>query len=71
MLLKVFRPNLIDYINLSKVVDNYTRRCKCTSEESRLALVWVGGWGAGDISFPLKNISSISILFNGLISYQV
>ena len=25
MLLKVFRPNLIDYINLSKVLDNYTR----------------------------------------------
>ena len=33
MLLKVFRPKLIDYINISKVLDNYRRRCKCTSGE--------------------------------------
>ena len=42
MFLKVFRPNLIDYINLSKVLDNY-RRCKCTSGESRVGLVCMGG----------------------------
>ena len=28
MLLKEFTPNLIDYINLFKVLDNYMRRCK-------------------------------------------
>ena len=39
MLPKVFRPNLIVYINLSKVFDNYTRRCECTSGESRVGLV--------------------------------
>ena len=60
MLLKVFRPNLIDYINLSKVLDNYTGRCKCTSGESRLGLVCVCV-GGGDISFSLKNISSLFI----------
>ena len=42
MFLKVFRPNLIDYINLSKVLDNY-RKCKYTSGESRMGLVCVGG----------------------------
>ena len=39
MLLKVSRPNLIDYINLSKVLDNYMRRRKCSSGESRVGLV--------------------------------
>ena len=43
MLLKMFRPNLIDYINLSRVLDNYTRSCKCTSRESRVGLVCRGG----------------------------
>ena len=44
MLLKVFRPNLIDNINISKVLDNYTRRCKCTSGKSRVGFVcWRGG----------------------------
>ena len=57
MLLEVFRPNLIDYINLSKVLDNYTRGCKCTSGESRVGLV-CGGGGGGGVSFSLKNISS-------------
>ena len=47
MLLKVFRHNLIDYVNLSKVLDNY-ERCKCTSGESRVGLVC--GWGA--LVFP-------------------
>ena len=42
MLLKVLRPKLIDYINLSKVLDNYTRRCKYTSGEWRVGLVC--GW---------------------------
>ena len=42
MLLKVFRLNLIDYKNLSKVLANYTRRCKCTSGESRVGLVCGG-----------------------------
>ena len=55
MLLKVFRPNLIDYINLSKVLDNYTRRCKWTEgTQPRVGLVC----GVGGISFSLKNISS-------------
>ena len=53
MLLKVFRPNLIDYINLSKVLDNYTRRCKCTSGESRVGLV-CGGRGEGHQFFSEK-----------------
>ena len=39
MLLNVFRPNLVDYINLSKGLGNYRRRCKCTSGESRVGLV--------------------------------
>ena len=43
MLLKAFRPNLIDYINLSKVLDNYMRRRKCTSGESRVGFVAGGG----------------------------
>ena len=38
MLLKVFRPNLIDYINLSKVLDSYMRRCRCTSGELNVGL---------------------------------
>ena len=44
MLLKVFRPNLIGYINLSKVFDNYMymRRCKCTTGESKVRLVCGG-----------------------------
>ena len=42
MLLKVFRQNLIDYINLSKVVDNYTKRCKCTTGELKVGLVCGG-----------------------------
>ena len=45
MLLKAFRPNLIDYINLSKVLDNYTRRRKCTSGESTVGFVGGGGGG--------------------------
>ena len=49
MLLKVLRPNLIDYINLSKVLADYMRRCKCTSGESRVGLDC-----AGVISFSLK-----------------
>ena len=53
MPLKEFRPNLIDYINLSKVLDNYMSRCKCSGGDSRVELGW---WG--DISFSLKNISS-------------
>ena len=57
MLLKeltyIFRPNLIHYINISKVLDNYMSRCKCTGGNS------MGGIGlVGDISFSLKNISS-------------
>ena len=53
MLLKVFSPNFIDYINLSKVLDNYMRRCICTSGELRVRLV-CGGWkGGGDIIFSL------------------
>ena len=39
MLLKVFRPNLIDNIDLSKVLDDYTRRWKCTSGKSSVGLV--------------------------------
>ena len=54
MLLHVFRPNLIDYFNLSKVLDKYSRMCKCTSWESRVGIV-CGGWY---ISFSLENISS-------------
>ena len=42
MLLKVFRPNLMDYIDLSKVLDNYMRKCKCTSGEPRVGLVCGG-----------------------------
>ena len=49
MLLKVFRPNLIDYTNLSSVLDNYTRRC--TSGESMVGLV-CGGGGGGASVFP-------------------
>ena len=56
MLLKVFKPNLMDYINLSKILDNCTRRCKCTSGESTVGLVC-----GGDISFSLKNISSFDV----------
>ena len=59
MLLKMFRPNLIDYINLSRVLDNYTRSCKCTSRESRVGLVCRGG---GNTSFSLKNISSYTFI---------
>ena len=43
MLLKAFKPNLIDYINLSKILDNYVRRCKCTGGDSRVGLGWWGG----------------------------
>ena len=52
--LYIFRRNLIAYINLSKVLDNYMSRCKCTGRDSR------GGSGlvGGDISFSLENISS-------------
>ena len=42
MLLKIFRQKLIDYINLSKVLDNYMRRCKCTSGGSMVGLVCGG-----------------------------
>ena len=42
MFLKVFRTNLIDYINLSKMLDKYTRGCKCTSGELRVGLVCGG-----------------------------
>ena len=49
----IFRPNWIDYINLSKVLDNYMSRCKCTGCSSRGGIRLVG-----DISFSLKNISS-------------
>ena len=49
----IFRPNLIDYINLSKGLDNYMSKCKYTGGNSR------GGIGqVADISFSLKNISS-------------
>ena len=34
------------------VLNNNTRRCKCTSGESKVGLVC-----GGDISFSLKNIS--------------
>ena len=40
----IFRPNLIDYINLSKALDNYTSRCKCTSGEIEGG---IGLWGGG------------------------
>ena len=53
MLLKGFRPNLIDCINLPKVLNNYMRRCKCTGGESNVGLVCE--W---DISFSLKDIFS-------------
>ena len=51
--LLIFRPNLIDYISLSKVLDNCMSRWKCTGGDSR---GWIGL--VGDISFSLKNISS-------------
>ena len=51
--LNICRQNLIDHINLSKVLDNYMSRCKCTGGNlrGRIGLV-------GDISFSLKNNSS-------------
>ena len=58
MLLKAFKPNLIDYINLSKILDNYMRRCKCAGGDSRVGLGW---WWEGDISFSQKNISSFDL----------
>ena len=48
--LHILRPNLIDYINLSKVLDSYMRRCKCT-----------GGIQGVGFFFSLKNISSSDI----------
>ena len=67
MLLKVFRPNLIDVINLSKVLDNYTKRCKYTSGDLRMGLVCGGGgWGRGHQFFSKKifslNLSDIFAL---------
>ena len=57
----VLRPNLIDYINQSQVLDNYMRRCKCTVRDSRggIWLVCVEGGGGGGISISLKNIYSL------------
>ena len=43
--LHIFRPVWIDYINLSKFLDNYLSRCKCTGGDSR-----------GGIFFSLKKI---------------
>ena len=47
MLLKdlhIFRPNLIDYINLFKVLDNYMSRCKCAGGHLRGGIGLVGGY---------------------------
>ena len=68
MLLKIlriyiFRPNLIDYINISKVLDNYMSRCKCTGGDSRCGIGLVG-----DISFSLKNISRYSFEYSYLLN---
>ena len=41
--LHIFRPKLIAYINLSKVLDNYWSRCKCTGGDSRGGTGLVGG----------------------------
>ena len=46
MLLKeihIFRPNLIAYINLSKVLDNYMSRCECSGRDWRGGIGLVGG----------------------------
>ena len=42
--LHIFRQNFTAYINLSKVLDNYMSRCKCTGGDSR------GGIGLGGTS---------------------
>ena len=39
----IFRPNLIDYINLFKVLSNYMSRWKCTGGNSRGGIGLVGG----------------------------
>ena len=43
--LHIFRQNFTAYINLSKVLDNYMSRCKCTGGDSR------GGIGMGGHQF--------------------
>ena len=51
---------LTDYINISKVLDDCMNRCKCTGGDSRGGIRW---WG--DISFSLKNISSLFLFCYG------
>ena len=58
----IFRPNLIDYISISKLLDNDMSSCRCTCGNSR-GWDWAGG-GGGGISFSLKNISSLFLLLN-------
>ena len=54
----IFRPKLIDYIHIhcTKVLRDEASWCKCTGGESG---EWdLAGWGRGDISLSLENISS-------------
>ena len=57
---------MIDYINLSKVLDNYIKRCKCTGGESRGG-IWLAGGGH---KFIFENISSIFLLLRLLSNFK-
>ena len=48
--------NLLDYINISKVLYYYMSRCKCTGGIQGVGLGWFG-----NISISLKNISSLRV----------
>ena len=59
-------PNLIDYINISELLENDMSRCNCTSGGSR-GWVWAvvcvgGGWGHRFCS--LKHFYYLSDLVN-------
>ena len=56
----MYRPNLIDDINISKFLENDTSRYKCTSGDSR---GWDSAGGGGGHHFFLKDISSFLIIF--------
>ena len=39
----IFRPNLTAHINISKALENYMNRCKCTDSRDGIGLVVVVG----------------------------
>ena len=62
----ILRPNLINYINISKFLDNEMSRRKCTGGNSRRwdwAGVCVRGGGVETINFSLKNIPNSNMGF--------